>query len=133
MKPTILLLSALALSTTAVKASDTNTSLCSEGKTPAECKAYISGLVEGYVASKQNYLPKQPVFESEYLERAFANRVGKSYSTLNNKEPACLPAVVNKEQIVAHLMNSNAQQGLTEQLGQYLRANYSCNDKLAKE
>ena len=99
-----------------------------------ECKAYIAGLVEGYIASKQNYLPKQPEFESEYVARAFANRVGKSrHNTLNNKQPACLPSVVDKDKIVTHLMTSTSDTNLTELLGDYLRTNFSCDNKMAKQ
>lgn len=83
MKPIILLLSLAAFTSIGVKASQNTLVQCSEDKTAAECKAYIAGLVEGYVASKQNYLPKQPTFESRYLERAFATRVGDGNARLN--------------------------------------------------
>lgn len=126
MKTTILLLSVIAFTSIQVNASQTTSAQCSADKTASECQAYIVGLVEGYVASKQNYLPKQPVFSSQYLERAFASRVGKSYSTVSNKEPACLPSVVDKNKVVEHLMSSNETGQLTTQLGDYLRANYTC-------
>ncbi len=134
MKATILLLSTIVISSPLAQASERSGDLCSKQTTQAQCEAYIAGLVEGYVASKQNYLPKQPEFESEYLARAFANRVGKSYyNNLNNKQPACLPSVVDKEKIIAYLMTSNKRQDLTQQLGDYLRENYRCNDKLARQ
>ena len=132
MKATIVLLSVLFASSSVL--ASTNNELCDKGMSQGECKAYIAGLVEGYIASKQNYLPKQPEFESEYVARAFANRVGKSrHNTLNNKQPACLPSVVDKDKIVAHLMTSTSHTNLTEQLGDYLRTNFSCDNKLAKQ
>lgn len=132
MKATIVLLSILFASSSVL--ASTNNELCDKGTSQSECKAYISGLVEGYIASKQNYLPKRPEFESEYVARAFANRVGKSHhNTLNNKQPACLPSVVDKDKIVAHLMTSPSDTNLTEQLGDYLRTNFSCDNKLAKK
>lgn len=124
MKPILLTLSLLAFTSLEVKASQST--LCADDKSEVACQAYITGLVEGYVASKQNYLPKQPVFESKLMERAFAYRVGNNYSTLNNKEPACLPSVVDTSKIVAHLINLQGEQELTAQLGDYLRANYNC-------
>lgn len=128
MKPVVLLLSLVAFASLDAKASASSTALCSENTSDAACQAYIAGLVEGYVASKQNYLPKQPVFGSRYLERAYANRVGKSYSTLTNKQPACLPSVVDKTKIVEHLSSSKSSEALTVQLGNYLRTNFNCSD-----
>ena len=115
-----------------VQASGNTNSVCAGDKSAAACQAYIAGLVEGYVVSKQNYLPKPLTFESRYLERAFANRVGKSHNTLNNKEAACLPNVIDKEKIIEHLMDSTSTGELTEQLGDYLRANYNCNDNSSR-
>lgn len=128
MKPVALLLSLVAFTSIDVKASENSNPLCSDNTSDTECQAYIAGLVEGYVASKQNYLPKQPVFESRYLERAYANRVGKSYSRLQNKQPACLPSVVDKDKIIEHLSSSTSSQALTVQLGDYLRANFNCGN-----
>lgn len=128
MKPIILLLSLAAFTSIGVKASQNTLIQCSEDKTAAECKAYIAGLVEGYVASKQNYLPKQPTFESRYLERAFATRVGDGNTRLNTKEPACLPSVVDKNKIIEHLSGVENAEDLTAQLGDYLRSKYNCNE-----
>ncbi len=128
MKIVNLVISTALLAATSLQASENANKLCSYDKSPAECQAYISGLVEGYVASKQNYLPQPVAFDSRYLERAFISRVGQNHGSLS-KEPACLPKVVDKEKIVEHLVNSNSREALTEQLGDYLRSNYRCNAK----
>lgn len=128
MKPVNLLVSGMLAASFSLAAGQQSQNLCSNSSTDNACQAYIAGLVEGYVASKQNYLPKQPVLADDYLKRAYNSRVGDRYSTVSNKQPACLPSVLDKEKIVAHLVSSKNKQDLTNQLGHYLRDNYACRD-----
>ena len=125
MKRVILMLSVIVAFSSSVNASNTAKSLCDD-KESTQCKAYISGLVEGYIASKQNYIPKQPNFDSRYLDRAFASRVSQSYTSMDNKKPACLPLNVNKAEVIEHLTASKVDDNLTIQVGDYLRDKYRC-------
>lgn len=124
-----LMLSGLLLLPVAFQLQAGSKEFCAD-KESAQCQAYLAGLVEGYVTSKQNYLPKTPSFESSYEERAFANRVSQKYTSIDNKDPACLPKKVNKQEIVSHLMKSDKD--ATVELGDYLRKNYACSSRLSK-
>ena len=101
-----LMLSSLLLLPIAFQSHSSGKEFCAD-KESAQCQAYLAGLVEGYVTSKKNYLPKAPSFESSYEERAFSNRVSQTYTSIENKDPACLPKNINKQEIVAHLTKTN--------------------------
>lgn len=129
MKHIALMLSSLVLLPMTFHSQADTKDFCAD-KESAQCQAYLAGLVEGYVTSKQNYLPKAPSFESSYEERAFANRVSQTYTSVNSKDPACLPKKVDKQEIVAHLTKTNKD--ATIELGDYLRKNFACSAKLSK-
>lgn len=127
MRLVALLLSSVFLTSLSVKASENTELVCGEDKTPVECKAYLSGLVDGYIASKQKYLPTKPEFESKYLDRAFANRVSLARYDQGKAKPACLPDDVDKLRAIKHLIENGSDTELSEELGNYLRNRYACS------
>lgn len=100
---------------------------CAKDKQSAVCQAYIAGLVEGYISSKQKYVATKADLGNSYLNRAFASRAGRIDEEPLAK-PACLPLQVNKTELVEFL---SAQSELPKQelpvvLGQHLRSKYAC-------
>lgn len=102
---------------------------CDKDKNSEACKAYISGLVDGYIASKQKYIPTKPNYDSKFLERVYASRVNKAQYNSEKPRPACLPEDVDKLEAVKHLIHTETGIKLTTELGNYLRANYPCEGR----
>lgn len=127
MKRVILLASILGMMPLAAQSSNNVNNVCAEDKGSAECQAYISGLVEGYVASKQNYLETSTGFDAQYANRAYANRVGVHRVKHTKAERACLPETVDMGEITEHLKNTGKNEDVTKELGKYLRENFPCN------
>ena len=127
MKRVILLASILGLMPLTAQSSNNVNSMCADDKNTAECQAYIAGLVEGYIASKQNYLEEADAFDAQYANRAYANRVGIHRVKHVKAERACLPEEVNVDEITAHLQNTSQSEDVTQELGKYLRENFPCN------
>lgn len=126
MKRAIVLVSALFLLPFGAKASENIQSICAKDSQSQACQAYISGVVDGYIASKQKYLETQPEFESAYASRVYAHRVGSQRVTQVKAKPACLPKHINTDEIITQLGKSMPEQDLTTVLGDYLRQQYPC-------
>lgn len=129
MKRLALLLSFTALSSVGVNASALAPKACSEDKTSAVCKAYIEGMVQGYIASHQLLSNNKPNLREEYAARAFANRVGMNRKNPVTQPSTCLPQDFDDENLVSHLANLGDNKELTKELGNYLAKRFPCSDK----
>lgn len=110
----------------AINASEMANASCKDTLTASECKAYIAGVVEGYIASKKKYLEKQTGFENGYANRAYLNRVGNSRVSTSKETPACLPDNLDANEIIEVLATEITVNNITDDLGNYLRKTYPC-------
>ena len=101
-------------------------SKCEENSKSEACQAYLSGVVDGYIASKQKYVAKQPGFSSDFINRVYSSRVNEQRVKVSKAQPACLPDYVDTEEIIARLEDVNQKQDLTTELGDFLRQQYPC-------
>ncbi|QOL25086.1 hypothetical protein LP316_12350 [Thalassotalea sp. LPB0316] len=99
---------------------------CEQDSSSATCQAYISGLVEGYIASKQKYIAKQPDYESDFATRVYASRVNSARVSSLKASPACLPDNVDSDEIADQLEQALPSQDLTKELGEYLQQRFPC-------
>jgi len=126
MKHLVLLVSALSLFSLNAHSSEQAKSPCKKDTESTACQAYISGIVEAYIASKQNYLVKQSSTDSSIVDRAYANRVGYHRAKAPKAQRACLPDDIDTEEITKQFQTLNASTDITIALGDYLRNTYPC-------
>lgn len=127
MKHLVLLVSALSLFSVNAYSSTNMQNKCAEDTKSEACQAYIAGVVDGYIASKQKYIAKQPEFNNNFLDRVYDSRVGYHRAKVTKAQPACLPENINTHEIIAQLEGTVSEQTLTTELGNYLRKQYPCD------
>ncbi|QTH64684.1 hypothetical protein J1N51_04240 [Psychrosphaera ytuae] len=101
---------------------------CMQDVNSAVCEAYLTGLVEGYVKSKKKYTSSEPAPNNEFLKRVYASRVSNEHLDSIKPEPACLPEVVNKQELVTSLMSKAkfAEKPIDQVLYDELQRRYGC-------
>ena len=129
MKHRALLLSVTLLLSFNASASSATYTACSEDKSTAACKAYIAGMVQGYIASMQNAGASQPSFKGEYANRAFASRVSFGKASQGYSRSNCLPDNINPQDVVNHMQQQANSRDLTQELTNYLNDYFSCNEQ----
>lgn len=127
MKHLVLLISALSLSAFNANSSTSMQNMCAENSKSEACQAYIAGVVDGYIISKQKYIAKQAEFNNNFLDRVYDSRVGYNRTKVAKAQPACLPDNINTSEIIAQFKGANSGQNLTIELGNYLRKQYPCD------
>lgn len=68
------------------------------------CEAYLMGVVDGYISSKKKYTSTEPAPNSAFLSRVYSSRVTNERLDSDKPEPACLPANVNKKQLLTNVI-----------------------------
>lgn len=105
---------------------------CGENASTEICKAYVSGMVDGYIASKQKFTTTQPAPDSKFLKRVYSSRVTDDMLNSDKPEPACLPAMVDRQVLIDSLLKEGSaaktagNQSMSTQLYQKLQALYGC-------
>lgn len=107
--------------------------ICLESKKKDICEAYVTGLVDGYVTSKQKYLPTHSVGDQDsnsLLERALATRVSDKRLSEPLIKPLCLPETVNRKELVNHVLSSldDDHTSVNHILDEELKRKYACED-----
>ncbi len=99
---------------------------CARDNHSEVCRAYVDGVIEGYIISKQKYVSRPPKFESDFLNRVYDVRVGKQRVDFKRGKRACLPENIDINEIIAQLKNRVHKQTLTDELSNYLSEKYPC-------
>lgn len=104
------------------------TQACSTNINSELCQAYIAGLVDGYIASKQ----QTANFENKYANRAYETRVGNTRIEIAHKSSKCISEDNVKKEVEKFVVQLKAQDDVVEELASFLRHSVSC-DKKAKQ